>query len=253
MRKLGSRTFLAVATLLGLAGCLVNQQQNLGLVTDEKTGLAYGAMTRGSIVTDPALHRNKRLKINIRNTSGDDAFDIKGFRKHLETVYRGKGFEPTAADDFGLLLDVNVRYSGLIQEDLRHKFAYLGGAWGLGAGLIKGAEGGTDITTQSGAILGSATGASIGALLGSFIRENTYIVITRISYGVRKLRGKSGRVVTFSRSEKIDEDPQAFRDGFRRFHDFDVSVYGGAGLNIAQSRVTEGVRERLLRIVGDAI
>jgi hypothetical protein len=251
---IGARKLAASVAVLGfLAGCITTHQQDLGLVPDPGTGLAYGSATRGSVVTDAAFFENNRIKIKIRNTSGDVAFDLHEFRRRLEESYRAKGYEPTSADDFGLILDVNVVYSGMIQDDLREEFGFLGATWGGSYGAVKGSMSGLPSGRDAGAATGMATGAAIGSILGSFVRENTYIMVTRLTFGVRKKEGATRRKITFSRSLKIERDPERNYDGFRKAFDFDVAVYGGAGINVAQSQVTGEVRRRIVRIVGDAL
>ncbi len=251
MRRLLT-TVAAAGFAIGVLGaCAPSHQQRLGLVTDPDSGLAYGSVVDGTLVTDPAFYDNRRIKIRIRNTSGDAAFDLHGFRSRLVEAYRAKGYEPTDGDDFGLLLDVNVAYSGLIQDDLRREFAFLGAAWGGGVGAVKGAESGRPHGTPAGAAMGTVTGAAIGAVIGSFVRENTYVVVSRATFGVRRKKAKTGRVVTFSRSLKVERDPQRLVDGLRKAFDIDVAVYGGARTNVQQAEVSDEVRHRLVRIVSD--
>ncbi len=243
----------SLAALGFLAGCITTHQQELRMVRDPGSGLAYGSTTRGSVVTDAAFFENKRIKIKIRNTSGDVAFDLHEFRRRLEDSYRAKGYEPTSGDDFGLILDVNVVFSGMIQDDLRRDFGFLGAAWGGSYGALKGAASGRPSGREAGATAGMAAGAAIGSILGSYVRENTYIMITRLTFGVRKKKSGTRRKITFSRSLKIERDEERDHDGFRKAFDFDVAVYGGAGINVAQSQVAGEVRRRIIRIVSDAI
>ena len=243
----------SVAVLGFLAGCITSHQQEFRMVRDPGTGLAYGSITRGSVVTDPAFYKNSRIKIKIRNTSGDVAFDLHEFRRKLEDSYRSKGYEPTTGDDFGLILDVNVVFSGMIQDDLRNEFGFLGAAWGASYGAVKGGQSGLPSGREAGATAGAAAGAAIGAILGSYVRENTYMMVTRLTFGVRKKEGSTRRKITFSRSLKIERDPEQQYDGFRKAFDFDVAVYGGAGINVGQSEVAGEVRRRIIRIVSDAI
>ena len=244
---------ISLAVLGLLTGCITLHQQEFRMVRDPGTGLAYGSTTRGSVVTDSAFYENNRIKIKIRNTSGDAAFDLHEFRRRLEDSYRSKGYEPTNGNDFGLLLDANVVYSGMIQDDLRSDFGFLGAAWGASYGAIKGGQSGLPSGREAGATAGAAMGAAIGAILGSYVRENTYIMITRLTFGVRKKQGATRRKITFSRSLKIERDPERNYDGLRKAFDFDVAVYGGAGINVEQSQVVGEVRRRIIRIVSDAI
>ena len=62
----------------------------------------------------------KKVKVRIRNTSGDVAFDLNNFQSQIENAYRDIGYEPTSEEDFGFLIDVNVKYSMNSPEFSRH-------------------------------------------------------------------------------------------------------------------------------------
>jgi hypothetical protein len=117
---------IAVAFLL--AGCA--PPTRLGMVKDPQTGLMFGSQIERNFVTDATFYKNRKIKVRIRNTSGDTAFVLRQFSKNLRAAYAANGYEPTADDDFGLLVDVNVRYSGQVQTNLAAEFAFLGGVAG---------------------------------------------------------------------------------------------------------------------------
>ena len=47
------------------------------MVLDKATGLQFGSVTDRSFLIDPNQLSDKRLKIRIRNTSGDRRIDLK--------------------------------------------------------------------------------------------------------------------------------------------------------------------------------
>jgi len=108
-------TVLAMGLMLGACA----PQQRMGMVVDPKTQLQYGSVVERNILIDSSQFKNKKLKLRIRNTSGDPAFDLYGFQARLESSYTSKGYEVADSDDFGLLVDVNVVYSGQTRSDLR--------------------------------------------------------------------------------------------------------------------------------------
>jgi hypothetical protein len=85
-------------------------QQRMGMVVDPQTQLQYGSVVERNILIDSSQFKNKKLKLRIRNISGDTAFDLHGFRTRLENSYTSKGYEVANSDDFGLLVDINVVY-----------------------------------------------------------------------------------------------------------------------------------------------
>lgn len=242
----GVATF-CVAVLV-LSGCAQNTR--MGMVKDPETGLMYGSTIDRHLVTDPSFYRNSKIKVRTRNTSGDLAFGLREFTNDLNKAYAEKGYEPTEKDDFGLIMDVNVMYSGHIQHTAASTFSFLGAAAGQIYGARSKAAYGND--------MGLVTGATLGAILGNHVTEDTYMIIARVTFGSVKKSKQSQKTVTFSRSEKLkniddlDEEDKVYKKGFKKTYTTQVAVYAG-GLNVSQREIAEEVRRRMIRIVGDYI
>ena len=249
-----ARLILAAAIALLAAGCIGQQTTRYGMVRDPDTGLMLGSAVSNNVVTDPTLHKNRKVKVRVRNLSGDAAFDLKRFADDLTETYVGVGYEASGGDDFGILVDVNVLESGQIQRNMATEYAFLGAA----AGGLTGARSGSTIAQGAGIL----AGAAFGSVLGSFQTEDTYIVVAEITVGLIK-GGKptTGKTITFSRSPtspyEDDEDrrikeerrtARKFKDSYRT----KIAVFAG-GTNTPQSRIAGMVRERLIRIAGDII
>jgi hypothetical protein len=247
--------YFAVLTALSvvLTGCgnLVSPTARYGMVKNPDTGLQIGSVVKKSLVTDASFYKNKTIKVRTRNTSGDVAFDLREFTNRLRTSYSAAGYTPTDKDDFGLLVDVNVIYSGQIQTNLADEFAFLGGA----AGGIVGARS----DARFGTAIGALGGATLGNVIGSFITDDTYIIVASVTFGVIKgLRKREGKTITFSRSiignleehEEIKERRK--KRGFKWTHSTRISVFAG-GRNVRQSEISEMVRQRFVRIIRDII
>jgi hypothetical protein len=238
------------ATAVLSAGC-VNvgaPTTRLGMVEQEGTGLMFGSTVERNLVTDPSFYQNPTMKLRVRNTSGDTAFNIGAFKDQIGRAFDQVGYAQTAAPDFGLLVDVNVMYSGQISSNLSNEFAFLGAA----GGGIAGASQGGNVETAAGVV----AGATLGSILGSFVTDDTYIIITDVTFGIVKDRKqREGKTVTFSRSkepwEDEDEDLKLQR-GFRDTVSTQVAVYAG-GRNVRQSEIAQEVRERMVRIVSNII
>ncbi len=255
-RPLGSFRPWAVVIALALVGCgnLVDPPARLGMVKDPATGLQFGSVVERNIVTDPSFHGNRKIKVRTRNTSGDTAFDLDGFTTRINDAYRTTGFVPTAADDFGVLVDVNVVYSGQIQANMAAEYAFLGGAGGGIAGYRS--------STTAGTAIGVLSGATLGSILGSFVTDDTYIIVARVSVGtVKDTRRVEDKTVTFSRSprsgETREEEEERYREsisrrGLQDMVSTQLAVYAG-GRNVPQARIADEVRQRVVRIVGDII
>ena len=245
-----TRLFFAVGVAFVVTSCA--SPSRLGMVQQEGTGLQFGSEVSKNFVTDSSFYPNKKIKIRTRNTSGDTAFDLRRFTNDLRDAYRAKGYVPTNDDDFGLLIDINVKYSGQIQRNLATEYGTLGAAGGglIGASSRRGGA----VETLGGIV----AGATLGAIIGSYVTEDTYIIIASVTFGEVRDVVKSKKTVTFSRSlknrhEAEDENIESRRSrGFKRTWHNRVSVYAG-GLNTPQSRIASEVRQRIILIVSDII
>lgn len=242
---------LAAAVALSLAAC--NAPSRMGMVKDPETGLQWGSVVEKNIVTDASLHRNKKIKVRARNTSGDTTFDLGGFTGRLYESYRQAGYEPTEADDFGLLVDVNVMYSGQVQESLAVEYGFLGAA---GGGIV-----GYRSSAKAGTAAGALSGATLGAVMGSYVTDDTYIVVAQVSVAtIRDTRRDESKTITFSRSpnpgdrrsEREKEEEVLGKRSLQETHSTRLAVYAG-GRMVPQSRIAAEVRQRMVRIVSDII
>lgn len=91
--------------------------QRMGMVLDPETGLQFGSKVEKNIVIDPGQFENSGIKVRIRNTSGDQNFDLYSFKNSIENSYAKKGFSITNKD-YGILLDINVVYSGQASQNM---------------------------------------------------------------------------------------------------------------------------------------
>jgi len=239
-----------------LASCSKSAVHNaLGMVPEEGSRLAFGSAVEKNIITDASLFKNRKIKVRTRNTSGDTAFNLGGFSSRLEDAFTAKGYQPVAqiSDDFGLLLDVNVMYSGHISTDLSLQFGFLGGLYGV----VRGAQSSSDY----GIITGPVAGATIGAILGSFATDDTYIIVAQTSFAeIRGGKKTVGKTITFSRSydPKWDDEDSADKEErltartMRQVVNTGVAVYAG-GKSVGQAEIAQHVRQRIVRIMGDII
>lgn len=246
MNALLTPAALLLTALLGAcAGPMAPRQ---GMVVDEKTGLMYGSAIQRNIVTDATFYNNRKIKVRTRNTSGDEVFSLSSFTGNLRTAYAAKGYDPTNEDDFGLLIDVNVMYSGQVQINQAASFTMIGA-------LLGSTYGGQ---TDRGVITGTLSGATLGNIVGHYATEDTYMVIARVTFAVLKPYKESTKRITFSRSKKLkniddpNEDDKVYRRGFKNTFTTEIAVYAG-GRNLKQSQIVEEVRKRAVRIIADFI
>lgn len=241
------------AIILLVAGCgnVGAPPARLGMVKDPDSGMMFGSVVSGSFVTDSSFHKNKKIKVRVRNTSGDPNFDLNRFTRQIEDAYAAAGYQPTSDDDFGLMINVNVRYSGQIQNNLATEFGFLGAAAGGIAGYRSDAKAGTAI--------GVVGGATLGSILGSFITDDTYIVVTEIAFVIVKEPAKrDGKTIILGSSVLGHPDDVEEREERRSSRSIksssriEAAAFAG-GRNVRQGEIAEQVRQRFVRIIKDAI
>ena len=188
------RLFLLSGLAVSLAACRRNNRDDM--VIDARTNRMYGMRSDKTLFVDPSLYPNRRLKLTLRNMSGDPVWDLDATR---ETLYRGyvdKGYERSDGNDFGIKIDLNVIRSQQFDYDMTTQYGFLGA--GAGAGLGGVAGGVRD--GASGVALGTAGGMAVGAALGTlavyFTTDSIYVVITEATFGVRRNAAAARQVVT---------------------------------------------------------
>ncbi len=238
------KVLIGVAVSAFLAACA--QPSRMGMSEDPSTGLLSGSAIERNIVLDASQLENRQVKVSLRNVSGDTAYDMRSLKGQLEDVLRGKGYKPTDGDDFGIKFDVNVLYSGHVSTNLAGEFGFLGGT----AGALAGSQGNGSFR---GAASGALVGATIGTIAGSYVRDETYIVVTEVTIAVAdQYRGKTSKTITFSASPPMQEERRSSIKPFEAMLRTKVAVYAG-GRNVSRDQISSGVKSRLARIISDAI
>ncbi len=241
--SLDRRTFIVTSLAAMVGAC---QRRNQGdMVVDSATGRMYGMRSDGNpIFTDPTLFPNRRLKLSVRNMSGDSVWDLDSTRENLNKVFLDKGYEKSDGRDFGLKVDLNVLRSQQFDTSMLNEYAVLGAGGGLLAGGVAGSINGDGIA--KGAAIGLASGMTLGALAGYFNVDNIYVVLTEATFGVRRDSTKPRRVVTFEGSPRIEEWEERGYDAFRTTQRVLIANYGG-GRGVTQQEIAADIRERQIR------
>ena len=217
-----------------------------GMVVDPATERMYGMRSDGALFTDPALYPNRRLKLTLRNMSGDPVWDLDDTREQIYRGYLDKGYERSDGVDFGLKVDLNVVRSQQFDRDMMAQYSFLGAAAGAAAGLgVGGVVAGT-AGVASGAAIGTASGVSLGTLAGYFVQDNIYVVITQATFAIRRHASKPRRVITFDGSPRIEEWEESTTGAFQKVEHVTISNYGG-GRSVTQKDIADDIRARQVR------
>lgn len=246
--------FLLLVGASLLTACFAREQpQNpYNLVKDKKTGYSYGATKTGEFIADPAMFRNSKLKLRIRNTTGDPSLDIYDFRQQLEKSYENVGYEITDGDDFGILLDINVKYFGQATDMLPVEYTFLGSATGGLVGGVPGLQDGKPADTMVGVAAGAIIGAAISEIIRNYATEETFAIVTSVTLGtVMPEHIDDEKTISFVTGKKIREKKTNFR-GFRSRDVVDLAVYAG-GRMADKTDIIDEVRARHLRILKNII
>lgn len=243
-RLFAQRKFYICLAVTALVGCA--QPSRMGMVEDRDTGLLWGSAVERNLVLDASQLQNRNAKVVVRNISGDDAYDLAQFRSAFIASMARKGFVPTDGDGFGIRFDVNVLYSGQISTNLMKDFAFLGGATGAVAGY-----GNTHEVRNS--LGGMVAGAALGAVIGSNVRDDTYIAIAEVTVAIIDQRiGVEKKTVVFSSSPPLQEEHRSGIKPFEQVLRTKIAVYAG-GRNVSQRQISESVRARMARIVQNVL
>jgi hypothetical protein len=240
------RNVLAFGATAFLVGCAAPGR--MGMVTDAQTGLQFGSVIEKNLFMDASQFKNRSIKVTTRNASGDQAYQVAAFTNDLNSSLSRKGYQPTSADSFGIKLDLNVLYSGHVQQNMQSQYAFLGGTAGGISGYRSNAMAGT--------AAGILVGATIGSIIGSNVTDDTYVIIAEVSLGVTdSITGApvNTKSITFGSSPKLQEDQAS--SNFKPFREVlrtKIAVYAG-GRNVSQWQIAEQVKQRLISIVSDSI
>lgn len=243
------RVLVGLALALSMVACGPTTTANrAGMVVDPDTGLMYGSRISNRLFIDAGQFANRKIKVDIRNVSGDTAFDMRDMQAQLENALAARGYDPVRDDSFGIKFDLLVRYSGQVSRSRAAEFGLLGAA----AGGVGGVAAAGDDTRN--AAIGAVSGATLGTIIGSYNTVDTYIMVADMRVSVRKLDDDEGaqRSITFSRSSRRIDDKKKTKpfESYYNSWSTDVAVYAG-GNNTPQAMIADEVRARMIRIAGD--
>jgi len=238
------KTIIFIVTVFLLNGCA--SYGRLGMIPNDD-GNMYGSAIARNIVIDSSQFEVNTIKVTIRNTSGDKSLDLPQLKKEIENKLRKKGYSPVASGDnnYRIHYDVNVTYSGYIRKDMSTQLGLLGAA--------SGGIGGYQSSISSGTAIGILSGATVGAVLGSYISDNTYITITDVTLAIKDYKtGKIRRNIIFDSSPSLQEERASGIAHYGEVITNKVAVYAG-GRNVMQHEIIDEVKRRLARILSDLI
>ena len=217
-----TRSILAgMVMVLLLSSCSYEPR---GGMVEFENGLFIGSSVQNSIVVDPFLFSDRRLKVRTRNSSGDTAFDMPALQREVTGQLYTEGYLPADATGYGLLLDLNLVYSGQETDDRATEGALVGG--------VLGHELAADESPKGSAKIGGALlGAVIGDAVGRAASQDTYFSTVEVTLLVIDTKNSTN----------------GERNIFNEYHST-VEVSAG-GARTSQYEVAEAMRKRVTKIL----
>lgn len=217
-----------------------------------RQGLQIGSATSKNLFIDSSQFANRKVKLRLRNSSGDPALDVVRLRGSIEAGLRAAGYEINDKD-FGIVIDVNAfQMQTVSRANVRTNSGLgllLGGVVGYEAAKRPGGVG-----AGSGAILGAIAGATLEEVIRSQGDYATYLALCDVNIGVvRKEYTKKDRFVIGGNKIENKEPDEA--DTFTNFALRDtvrVAAYAG-DRNAPNYQTIEMLLDRLGRVVANLI
>lgn len=233
-----------LSSILVLVGCSGGPSTPKGIET--------GSAISGSFFADSSQFANSRVKLSIRDTSGDELLNIGRLKDQITGTLGARGYsEANADDEFGILIDVNtVRLSSV---------ANAGGSQGSGLGTIIGgvlgmevARKGGEVTQTSGIILGAIAGTAIESIIKDSGSDKTFVLVAEVNIGVRKLDESGNSTISIGKSRFTQPQSESVYEAFAMSDKLVVVAYGG-GRGFSKEEVLKRVEARIARVIGGII
>ncbi len=156
----------------------------------------------------------QKVWVGVTNTSSLQNFPLA---ESIRPALKAKGYTLVKARDRAdVVLRVNVRYSGLMEEAMKaDKIAGGAAAGGIVGGLTTAAAGGNRSGTAASTLGGMLLGAGLGAWLDKHERQNTFVTIVDFQITERH-PNKTGAASIYARIRERNLTMQTAADRVRR-------------------------------------
>jgi outer membrane lipoprotein SlyB len=234
--------------VLTIAFCLIIASGCTSLRDKGSEQPITGSVVSGSFFADSSQFRNNQVKLRLRDTSGDEFFSISRLKKNVVTGLELAGYNVTSNDDFGILIDVNVRKisRGVDASSNSGVGVLLGGV--VGAEASSGNNSG--ISSVSGMIVGAVAGNSIETVIRKAGSKQTFILRADVNIGISESDSNSEAEIIIGQSKFKKSPTMSTYNAFSMTDSLEVVVYGGG--NKADVVIT-AIENRLGRILSSIL
>lgn len=140
------------------------------------TSLQTKATMSQSVFMEPVNVAQKIVFVAVKNTSGEQI----NLQQGIEVKLSQKGYKITQdPDEATFILQANILYCNLKQENNAKDAAILGGAAGTGVGIY-------NRSSATGGVVGGLAGAAVGGLLGKLTEDKIFQM--QVDINVRQKR-----------------------------------------------------------------
>lgn len=168
------------------------------------TTLQTKATMSRSVFIEPVNPTQKIVYVAIRNTSGQEIH----LQHNIEARLLQKGYQITQnPDEATFILQANILYCNLKQENNAQDAAVLGGVTGAGIGLY-------NHSSATGGVVGGLAGAAVGGLLGKLTEDKIFQMQVDINIRQKKQEVLANNAQIVGQSSVSNEQRAGFLNSF---------------------------------------
>lgn len=243
--KMYLKVLALVMTTFFLGACATSQPQSK---------FRSGSALSKNLFVDSSQFANKKVKLRLRNSSGDPSLNVSYIRNEISQGLSQAGYTLTEGDDFGILLDLNAYQFESISSARNGNNSNAIGALLGGVAGYEGAKRPGGLSSGSGVIIGTIAGATLQEVLRYANETSTFILVADVNVGVKK-KNNTERDYFVVGGNRIADEPKIEDQTFASFALKDtvkVMVYAGDEATNRSSTITS-LEQRLGRIVANML
>lgn len=235
---------LVALSPLALAGCAAadHPEQNFRI----------GSVVSRNLFVDSSQFGNRRVKLRLRNSSGDPSMEMMRMRSDIEEGLRSAGYS-IVERNFGLLIDANLYFMNTVATGRQRASNEVGALLGGVAGYEM-AKGRGGLSAGSGVILGAVVGSTLLDVLRSHSEYDSYLAVCDVNIGVvrQQSTNRDSFVIGGNRFEREREHLNPTFESFAMRETVKVYVYAGDRRG-RRDHVIWAIQDRMARVVANLV
>lgn len=224
-------------------------------VPKSQQGLMIGSSTSKNLFLDSSQFANRKVKLRLRNSSGDPGINMSRVRGAIEAGLRDAGYQVVDSEDFGILVDVNMFQLQSAAATRVRDSSGLGTLLGAVAGFeATRRNSNSGVAVGSGVILGAVAGYKLEEIIRANSEVTTYVALSDVNIGVvrRESTAKDSFTIGGNKYVHKDESESPTFKGFALRDTIRVAVYAGDDFE-KRNLTVDAILDRLGRVVSNLI